>query len=35
MIEGILAIQAGDMPMIVEKKLTSFLASRVRKGKRK
>jgi chemotaxis protein MotA len=34
MIEGILSIQAGEIPLIVDKKLQSFLASRVRKGKK-
>jgi chemotaxis protein MotA len=30
MIEGILSLQAGDIPIIVDKKLKAFLAARVR-----
>jgi flagellar motor component MotA len=30
MIEGILAIQAGEMPLLIGKKLRAFLAPRLR-----
>lgn len=33
MIEGILAIQAGDIPLILRKKLEAYLAYRMRKGR--
>jgi chemotaxis protein MotA len=35
MIEGILSLQAGDIPIIMDKKLKAFLDSRVRKEKAK